>query len=337
MSWIQQNKFVAGLIAVTVVLSGLLLYFGGRGSSRYKELLSEFQEASAQVTTFERLALYPSQENLDGKTKALADYETSIGDLKSGFEKFQEEDPEQISPQEFSNRLVATNESITSRLRAAAVEMPDGFYSGFENYTTGLAQSGATSVLTRQLGIVDAVMDGLAAAKPGQILNFRREGQPEEGGLAYQAKAGDIVRPHSFELTFRGTEASARRFLTSLADKSERLVVIRTLRIRNENGDAPKSSAAQFAPATGAAAAADGGVAFFNAFDAFLDDEDQTDSEVADAEALPPEAAPPASAPRNDGARMLGQVAGNEFIEVFIRFDVMEFLPQSDVSSDDES
>ena len=336
MSWIQQNKFLTALIAVTVVLCAGLLYFGGKGSTQYQELLDEFRAAEAQVATYERLQLYPNQSNLDGKTKALANYEESIATLKSGFEKFREPAPERISPQAFSDRLVATNDEATRRLRAANVELPTGFYSGFEAYTTGLAQSGATPVLVQQLETVDAILANLATARPSELINFRRERQPEEAGRSYESGPGRIVRPHSFEITFRGTEASARRFLTSLADTSERFVVIRTLRIRNEKTEAPKSSSTQFtAPAASAAAPASPFEGGFFGFDDFLDDDD-AEQVADDADDDAPAPAPPA-APQTGGARMLAQVAGNEQVQVFIRFDVTDFLAKADGDANDES
>ena len=334
MSWIKQNKVLAGLIACTLVLCAVLLYVGSIGGSRYQDLLDEFRAADNQVVSYERLKLYPDQANLDGKTKALADYEESITTLKEKFEKFRKPAPARISPQEFSDRLVATHEQITSRLNAANVELPEGFYSGFEGYTQALAQSGATPVLTRQLESVDGIFANLAAARPSQLINFLRIRQPEEQGGNYQPDDGAVARPHAFELTFRGTEASARRFISSLADTDERLVVIRTLRIRNEKSTAPQSSSAQFATATAPATAEtpfDGG--FFGSFDDFLDEGDDAEPVLDNGDAVP---APP-PAPQGGGSRMLAQVAGNEQVEVFIRFDVMEFPAQSNGDADDES
>jgi len=340
MSWIQQNKFVAVLFAGTLVLSGLLLYVGNLASKRYERMLAGYQEASAQVASFERLALYPSQDNVVGKDKALKDYEQSIQELVTTFEKFQSAPGERLSPQEFSNRLVAANQRISGKLKAANVTLPTGFYSGFEKYTNNLAQSGATLVLDFQLGMIDSLFEDLAAAKPTELLNFVREGLPEEAGVAHEAKDGAIARPYSFEITFQGTEASARKFLTSLIDTNRRFAVIRSLRIMSESTTAPRASAAQFvaAPssATGAAPA-DGG--FFNSFfdpaENPSEDKDDDAPEEVEQEAAPQ---PVPLVPRTGGSRILAQVAGNEMVRVFVRFDVLEFLAvKASNPSDDES
>ncbi len=335
MSWIQQNKFITSLAAATIVLCGALLYLGSKGSSRYQDLLDDFRQAESRVSTFERLELYPNQANLDGKTKALADFEESIASLKSRFEQFRLPAAERISPQDFSVRLGETNEEVTSRLRDANVNLPDGFYSGFEGYTAGLAQSGATPVLGRQLTLVDSIFSDLAAARPAELINFRRIRQPEETGDEYQPDEGDITRPHSFELTFRGSEASARRFLTNITNTDDHFTAIRTVRIRNERGEAPTSSDTRFETQDAVAPAQDGPFdgGFFGAFDDFLDEDEDGGGEPAfDDEPTP--APPPV---QSGGNRMLAQVVGGEHVEVFIRFDIKEFLTEPADDADDDS
>lgn len=334
MSWINQNKFIAGLVAVTVVLCAVAIYLGKNASGRYDQALEDYRAADADVSRFERLPLYPSQDNLVGKTKAIADYETSIENLREAFAKFQTEPPAQISPQEFGNRLVTVNEQITARLNEAGVELPVEFYSGFEGYTTSLAQSGATPVLNFQLGVVDTVMADLAAARPAALLNFHRIRQPEESGGNYQAKPEEIARPHTFEITFRATEPSVRKFLSSLADTRGRFTVIRVLRITSETTEPPKTSTAQFGSAAPAPAANPFAGAQFEGFDALFGDDaaegdDAEDAADDDAAADPDPVAPP-PAPNNEGTRMLAQVAGSEMLNVFVRFEVMQFQTSAD-------
>lgn len=325
MSWIQENKFIVALGAGTVVAAGLLLYAGSKGSSRYQVALEEHQAAASAVSNFERLPLYPQTDHLDGKRKAISDYRQAIDDLQEAFTKFQPEEIEQVSPQELGNRMVTANEEATRLLREAGVALPAGFFSGFEGYTTSLANSAATPVLGRQIGMVTSVLGDLAKAGPSELLNFRRERQPEEEGNSWQAQDQDIARPFSFEVTFRGTEESARRFLSKLADSSERFVVIRTVRISNESKEPPKSSDAQFGAAPGAAAAPDPFAGGFGGF--FLPpDDDEDAADAPDAPAVAPAPAP-APAPAAGGTRMLGQVAGSELIQVFVRFDILQFLP----------
>lgn len=336
MSWINQNKFIAGLVAVTVVLCAVTIYLGKNASGRYDQALTDYRAANADVSRFERLPLYPNQDNLVGKTKAIADYETSIANLREAYAKFQSELPARISPQEFGNRLVTANEQITARLNEAGVELPADFYSGFEGYTTSLAQSGATPVLNFQLDVVDHVMADLAAARPAALLNFHRIRQPEENGTTYQAPPGEIARPHTFELTFRATEPGVRKFLSTLADTSGRFTVIRVLRITSEKTDPPKTSTAQFGSAAPAPAATPFTGGQFGGFDELFGDDaadDDDAEEVADAADEGDDAAaadPPAPAPSSEGNRMLAQVAGSEMLNVFVRFEAMQFQTPSE-------
>jgi hypothetical protein len=330
MSWIQENKFIVALGAGTAVIAGALLYVGSKGSARYQLALEEHQAAVSEVTRFERLPLYPQADHLDGKRKAIADYRESIIELQESFEKFAASESESVSPQELGNRMVALNDQVTSKLRDAGVVVPAAFFSGFEAYTASLANSAATPVLGQQIAMVESIMADLASAAPAELVNFRRERQPEEEGNSFSPAEGDIARAHSFELTFRGSEESARRFISRLADTDERFVVIRTLRISNESKAPPKSSDAQFAAAAGAADAPAnpfGGAGGFGGF--FLPPDDDEDDEDA-APVIAPAPAPAAAA-SSGGTRILGQVAGSELVQVFVRFDLLHFLPPAEL------
>jgi len=337
MNGMLQNKFILGLAGTTLVLCALLIYLGKNSSSRYQKALEDYRMADGDVSRFERLALYPSQDNFIGKTKALADYDESIGNLREAFAKYQSSAPERISPQEFGNRLGATNDQITASLATSGVTIPDKFYSGFESYTTSLAQSGATPVLNLQLGFVASIMADLAAAKPAALLNFRRVRQPEESGSSYEPKPGEIARPHNFEITFRASEPNVRKFLNTLARTDQRFTVIRILRITNENNGPPKSSTAQFGSAAPAATPGAAGGSPFGSFADFFGGDDggepvdpQEGDEDAPGDSDEPAPIPPPAALQQDGARMLAQVAGAEMLNVFISFDVMQFHAPSD-------
>jgi hypothetical protein len=338
MSWILQNKFIAGLIGITVVICAVLLYLGKSASTRYEKALADYRAADGDVSRFERLALYPRQDYLVAKQKAIADYETSIGNLRDAFAKFQSAPPERISPQEFGNRLVATNEKIVNAFNAAGIAIPEAFYSGFESYTTTLAQGDATPVLNYQLGMVDAVMADLTAAGPAALLNFRRLRQPEEAGTAYEAMPGELARAHNFELTFRATEPAARKFLSTLANHKNRYIVVRIVRITSEATDPPKSSNAKFGPAANSPSSGGAGGPTAVSFDELFGNVAEEpaanpapDGTTApDGDPAPAPAPPPAPAPSGDGNRILAQVAGSEMVNVFLSFDVMQFLPPAD-------
>lgn len=329
MSWILKNKFSVVLILIALLLCGAALFFGLKAGSRYEDAKQNFAQSAAQVARFERAGIYPNQTNLDAKTKALADFEEGITSLKETFAKYQSEPREPIAPQDFSNLLIERRDAMLTSLQDAKIAYPAAFYFGFEAYSASLAPRGATDVLSHQLQITESVVADLVAARPTEILNFRRYGQPEEKGETYSAADGDVARPHAFEITFKGNEASIRRFLTRLTSLDQRYAIVRAVRILNESTAAPKPSNSLFAQPAVAVEGFGANPFSGNVFDAFADvpgAEESPELDAEDAVGIDEVAAPSRTASDADGDRILGQVAGSEEIRICVRFDVMEVL-----------
>lgn len=318
MSWIKENKFLAALGGGT--LAGVILFYlvGSQGASKYDAAKEAFVAAAAEAKTYEKGPLYPKPENRDAKRKALEDYRKAAGTLQESFKKFQAGEITNVSPQEFTNHLLAATTETQAAFEKNGVTVPEAYFLGFEKYKNTLASGTSTGILDYQLGTIKELMASLAKARPTELKNLYRPELPEESGKTFAA--GDAVaRPFPLEITFTGTEKSAREFLTSITKLDKQYVVIRTLRITNEKKDPPRASDAKFDKP--AAASSAGGDLFGGGF--VLPGEDSDGGEKPDVGAPAPAVAPKAA----DSARILSQVLGNEEIQVFLRLDVLQFLP----------
>jgi hypothetical protein len=328
MSWIKDNKFLVALGGGTLVAAVLLFVVGSKGKSRYDQAKVDFDSAAAEAAGYERLALYPRAENRDGKRKALDEYRKAAEELQAAFEPFRVKEMTNVSPQDFTETLKTTNEEIVNAFNEAGTKIPDAFFSGFENYKTSLARSESTGVLNFQLASVRKLLLALAAAGPSELKNFHRPALPEEDGRKFEPAPGSVARAMPVEITFMGTEKSVREFLSAVVNPDDQFVVIRSLRISNAKKDPPRAADAKFESATAAPAAAAGDV-FGGAFDGgFVLPGDDTEEEAATGEGDPAPAPAPKPAPAaGDSGRILSQVLGNEEVQVFLRLDVMQFLP----------
>jgi hypothetical protein len=315
MSWIKDNKFLVVLGGTTLVLAIVLFMVGAKGGGRYQQAMEEFQTAVDEATTYERLPLYPRTENRDGKSKALDEYRKSAEDLQAAFKPYRSAKPANVSPQEFTTQLKAVNDELVKAFAEANTKLPEEFFSGFERYRTELARSEATGILGQQLQSIKNLMLALAKSGPSELKNLYRPGLPEEDGRAFEPKPAQVARPLPLEISFTGPEKSARQFLSAISNPDSQYVVIRTLRVSNAKKDPPRTSDAKFDKPV-AAAAADPANIFGGVF-ALPDEAGEDDKE---APAPPP-------APKADSSRILAQVLGNEEVHVFVRLDVMSFLP----------
>jgi hypothetical protein len=334
MNWIKSNPFVSALAAITLVVCAILLFVASRGSARYEEAKTGFDEAYQGVTVSEGIPLYPTAENRDGKRKALNEYRDSIEELRGLFDKFRPAELDNISTQEFTGRLKTATTDVTTALQEAGVEVPDGFFLGFESYRDVLAQTGATGLLDFKLNGIRDAMIGLASARPSRLIRLYREPIPEETGGTYTPGDNDVVRNFGFEVTFQGSEASVRRFLSSLGKTENYYYTVRTVKIQNERSAPPRVADAKFE--TTAAAATSAPAVDFNPFGgAFALPDEEENEEEGDEAAAPEEAVAEADAPAPaapaDSSRILAQVLGSEELIVFIRFDLALFLPAKEL------
>ncbi len=319
MSWIKENKFIVALGGGTLAGVIALYLVGSSGASRYENAKAQFDEAAAEASGFERLALYPQVANRDGKRKALDEYIKSTAALQAGFDKFRPKEIQNVSPQEFTDRLKAADEEIRKAFEDAGTRLPEAFFAGFESYKTSLAPADTTGILAYQLNSIKQLLLELAKSRPSALINLHRPTLAEESDQPYTPLPDAVARPLPLELTFFGTERSAREFLSAIVKPEEQFVVIRALRISNTKKVPPQASDATFdKPADpDAAAAAD---TFGGGF--VLPGE----GEAPAAEEKPAEDTAPSVAPV-DSSRILAQVLGSEEVEVFVRLDVLQFLP----------
>ncbi len=319
MYWIKDNKFLVALGGGTFIAMVLLYLFGAKGVSQYDLAKEEFDTAAQEAVGFENLALYPKRENLAGKSKALDEYRQSVESLQAAFGSYRPEDMKNISPQAFTNQLKATNDEVRKAFDDAGTVVPDAFFCGFEGYKTSLARGNATGILTYQLTGIKQLMLNLAAAGPTELKNVYRPSLPEREGKPYTPESNDVARPLALEITFKGPEKSVRSFLSSIAKPNGYYVVIRALRITNERKDPPRTTDAKFD--TPSAAAAKVEPKAVDPFAGFMMPGDLS-AEAAEIPAEETDSTAPV-----DSSRILSQVLGNEELNVFLRLDLMQFLP----------
>lgn len=340
MSWIKDNKFAATTGGVTLVVTLALLYVGMHARTRYATALENYQNAASEVEGFEAIALYPSREDRAGKSKALNDYRTAITGMQAAFEKYRPKDLKKLSPQDFTDHAKAASEEVGKAFEEAHTKLPEGFFLGFESYTGTLAREDATSLLDYQLGAAKELMLALAKAKPSQLQNLHRLKFAEEDGDKWQADPSDAGRPFPIEITFKGSESCVREFLSAMSKSPNYFYIVRSLRIMNEKQRAPLVADAKFETTTPAAGAGKPGADPFGGAAGFVTPPEEpatpatpsatppkTPAPVTPSPAVAPAPAPAATPATADTGRILNQVLGNEELQVFLRLDVLQFLP----------
>jgi hypothetical protein len=328
MSWIQENRFAAGLGGITLVAAGGLIFWAMAGSSKYNKAKEEYATAVSAVNGMESGKLYPKDTNLKGKKAAVEDYEKSVQAMRKAFDAYRTPTPPNVEPDAFNEALRKARDAAAAAFEASKTELPPEFFLGFEKYTTSPVRREATGILTYEMEALSHLAANLAAAAPAKLLNIYRESLPEEDGKTFDAK-GKSFRTLPVEIAFNGTEDSLRKFMSSLDDSGKYYFVIRSMRVSNEKAKAPTAADGVFKEEGGdAAAPAAGGAAAdpFGGAGGFVLPGDEPAAPAAPAG----DAAPAAdAAPAGGEGVILQQVLGSEKINAFFRIDIVQFLPEA--------
>ena len=327
MNFLKSNPFVSALAGITILVCGVLFFLASKGGAKYDKAKAGFDKSYAAVQLSESIPLYPKDEDRDGKRKALGEYRESISELSSLFDKYRPGDIENNSPQGFANSLKKASEETSKALESASCELPDKFFLGFEVYSGKLANKSATGVLGYQLNGIKHALLGLAGARPSELIKIHREPIPEERNEKFKPGPNDIARNFAVEMTFRGSEASARQFISYLGETDPYYYVVRCVKIINEKDVPPKVSDAKFErdePAAAHAAANPFGDFNFPGEDDAPVEEPAVEAAVEAADGAP-------ELEEVDSSRILAQVLGSEDVVVFVRFDLSMFLPSKEL------
>jgi hypothetical protein len=166
----------------------------------------------------------------------------------------------------------------------------------------------------------------------------------EEEGRAHKPGDSDVARPLPLEITFAGPEKAMRAFFSALMKLQGHYAVIRSVAVSNAKKEPPRASDAKFdKPATPVPASSPSDV-FGGGF--VLPGEEPKVEDKKTAPGTTPALTPPPTTPAPgtpgpgtpasttpstpavvDSSRILSQVLGNEEVLVFVRLDLMQFLP----------
>lgn len=331
MSWIQENKFVAGLAGVTAVVGGAILFFGNSQGSAYDAKMLEFEDLKSKHTKLVKAKPYPDAANLKARQNLIKSYEQVIGDVRTALAGYQPGKLEKLTPQQFSDIQVKMQSELRAAFEQAGTTIPQECAFGFEKYVDKQPKASATARLNFELGAMKWMLTKLADVKPQALISLKREELASEKGAVPAAqpvrrnngrgqKGSTVEKPYVLmpvELAFTATEASLRDFLKEMANSKEYFYAIRAIRIRNEKQTAPTVKDADFPSGGG-----NGGVTP-TTDDPFggIELPDVGDDEEGDGDGEPqPEIAPK---PVANGERILKQVLGSEKLNVYISFDIL--------------
>src|SRR5205085_1542097 len=144
-----------------------------------------------------RLDPFPSEANHRKMKMHLENYTAALNKLKEELKARVPSAPA-LAPNEFQTRLRQAMVAVSEKARANRVKLPDNFALGFEEYTTGLPNTGVTPLLGQELSQIEALLNLLIDAYVDGISNFIRKPLADEHGVPVAELSSSSARVAKF-------------------------------------------------------------------------------------------------------------------------------------------
>jgi len=257
MKWFRENRFLGGFFIAFGVTLLLALWFFFSAKSDWNEASSRFMNTAAELNRLERLAPYPSANNLRKMKVHAEDYSTALAKLKDELKRLTTAPAPPMAPNEFQSRLRLALNAVTEKARANKVRLPDKFYLGFNDYVSALPIESAAPSLGRELAQIEWLVNSLLDARVDALTAFRRAPLLEENNSSAAGAPNKLFQRDVVEATFSSTPGAARKVINQIAAANQPFCIIRLLHVRNENDKGPPrdvavetSAATKTAPAS---------------------------------------------------------------------------------------
>jgi hypothetical protein len=244
MNWFRENPFLGRFVIVFgVCLLGAAWFFFS-AKSDFAEASAHFANTASELNRLERLAPYPSADNLRKMKTHAEDYANALAKLKDEL-KMRVAPVAPMAPNEFQSHLRVAMNAVLDKARANKVKLPDKFFLGFDEFASALPNEAAAPLLGQELIQIEWLVDGLLDARVESISVFRRAPLQEERGTTIPAGAKpaaattNLLDRNAVELTFTSTPAAARKVINQIAGANLQFCIIRVLHVRNEKDKGP--------------------------------------------------------------------------------------------------
>jgi hypothetical protein len=239
MTWLRENRFLGTFLVGFGAALIAAVWFLVRTKSDYDEAFGHFRNVAAESNRLERLAPYPTTDNLRKMNAHKEDYSAALTKLTDELKRRATAPVEPMAPNEFQSRLRMAFNALTDKARTNKVKLPDKFYLGFNDYISALPIESAAASLGQELVQIEWLVNSLLDAQVDALTAFRRVPLSEESNSSAAGAPNKLFQRNVVEATFASTPGAARKVINQIAGANHPFCIIRLLQVRNENDKGP--------------------------------------------------------------------------------------------------
>ncbi len=266
MKWLQENPFLAGITAFTIVGAGVFAFLLSQALTRSQEATDGYNQAITKLHSLQERVPYPSVENLEKSKAQTAQYREQLLAIRKKLSSMEAPLDMAVGPQRFQDDLRASVNEVAEKAKEAGVGLPADFYLGFSQYANSLPSEQAAPYLARQLTVIKQLVlrlidfrvqsiDALTRAALVQEGNAAANPQPaqqangqKKGGNA-SATPGKVLERAPFDISFTAEQSKFRVAFNSILSDNQ-FLIIRSVNVENTNQAGPPVAQAEATPAT---------------------------------------------------------------------------------------
>lgn len=329
MSWFKENKFLGGLLVVTILLAAIIIFLGMKAGTNLEEVQQQVTTKEAALKKDLSLNPYPTAQNAKDKEASLKVVLAKATEARERLLAFRPEKMENTSGKDFATKLTDSVTRVTE-LFPGEKAIPSGFYLGFKKYRGSQPKAEATGLLSYQLDGMEYLLTQASEAGVKQIENLVRESIPQEDGYGWpgtknekrkprvKTKTGGFKKPPidefptvadrmPVEFTFKAPEPVVRDFFERIGNSDEYFFETRIARVEN-----PASIPSAGKAASSGKKSDDGGGGAFGAIE--IEGEETAEEEPV------------------ESVKVLDKVSGGEELTVYLRADLLLFIEEEELA-----
>jgi hypothetical protein len=250
--WVKNHVTTVVAVTLYVVVLGLIIWQQQRASTRTEELAGELDSQQMQLQSILASRPFPSQENVQSLQQSREQLDQQYTQLHGAVCVSSLNVPEVTRPIEFFQLLAQRIGLMRVRTRQANIKVPEAFAFGFtryENAPPGNEDTQVLAQLTKQLVVVEKLVDTLAKSGIEEIVAVRRTEvdpgtSPDALLVPVTADPKALYQILPFEFEFICTTQTLRAFLNSLA-KLDCFFAVRSLTITSADALATGTTASE--------------------------------------------------------------------------------------------
>jgi len=260
MNALKENPFITAVILVVVAGCGVLAFFGSGAFTTYQETMAAYTQAVQKLQGLQNKVPFPDEANIKSAEALRDGYQEKLAGLKTQLGALQVPKEDGVSPQQFQDTLRSTVNAVVSRAEVAKVQLPEGFYLGFNDYKDNLPTERAAPELARQLTVITRIVEDLIGPNPENpgvksIDALERSPLHVESGAGSPAKSPEDSNPQiEVQPIMVGFTAEQGKFRIAFNNllKNPQFLILRSLSITNSKTEGPPvaASADSSAPAS---------------------------------------------------------------------------------------